>query len=226
MGLLQRLFGAKMPSKREREMAMQNVALTVGEMPEASSEIHAKLQRIAATPRPPGDNRPRRLQPPLPESVVQEWERRFQVSLPPEFHFFITHLGNGGFVPGGDLYPLANWWYHLTDEAPEGQQDHWPRMPFRYEAPVGLTHGRLVENTATTDPDWPAWAGTISVCDLGCGSLALLVIGGPLRGRVCGFDYMTPPFLYPQQDFIAWYEAHLDAELTGNYAALHGQPEA
>ena len=153
------------------------------------------------------------LNPPLPKSQVAAWEAEHSVSLPEAYRYFITNLGNGGYSPYGDMFKLEDWWWHLVDT--ETQRKIWPSALFAYEHPK-TPEQRCTPIEAPANSSLPPIAGTIGVADEGCGCLSILVLAGPLRGRVCCLDLINVPYLYPQPDFLSWYEVGLNFPVIPN----------
>ena len=153
------------------------------------------------------------LNPPLPRSEVAVWEAEHSVELPEDYRYFITNIGNGGYSGHGDMFKLEDWWWHLVDT--ENERKLWPSALFAYEPPTEF-EGRCTPVEVSANSSLPPFAGTIGVADEGCGCLSILVLGGTLRGRVCMLDLIDHPYLYPQPDFLSWYEAGLNAQLSIN----------
>jgi SMI1 / KNR4 family (SUKH-1) len=177
--------------------------------------MSAQIERIRALltqHNPPSRSGEQKLKRASLDEVVA-WESLHQISLPDAYRRFITEVANGVSEPV-HLYPLEDWWAHL--EVPEDPELHrsWPSRPFLpYEDLRGKKDWRELlsqANSLKEDDDWLALAGTIALSDEGCGSLAVLIMTGELRGRICHFDFMQAPVFSPQDNFLDWYEARLN----------------
>ncbi|GAA2170339.1 hypothetical protein [Actinomadura napierensis] len=180
---------------RVRRIADKLVA--VRSMPAASKAFGAEAHRF-------------KLEPPLPEAMVAEFEERHEVALPKEFRLFVIELGNGGAGPGYGLRRLTvsccahRRSGHLTRPSPyrPGPRylDDWEQ---RYESPPG--------------PDRIFLPGTVEIAGHGCSLVTHLVVTGPARGRLINLDCEGPigPYVLEDADFLAWYERWLDEAMAG-----------
>jgi hypothetical protein len=148
------------------------------------------------------------------EEVVA-WERQHQVTIPDAYRTFLTQIANGvGWAC--ELVRLDQWWHHLVPGDDLEARRLWPSQPCVLRA--GLKEDdnwleRIAEDKSREGPDlatWSPWAGTIGLSDEGCGSLAVLIMTGALRGRICHLDFLNAPVFSPQLNFLDWYEARLD----------------
>lgn len=170
----------------------------------------ADLRRLLAAPT---GGRSFILGPTLPEAAVHDFDVRFALALPQEYHLFLTRVGNGGRLPGesGDwvLTPLA--------ETHGGQSA---------ASPFPITAERMRERLATLQnglvpPDeepFPELEHLWEHGDLppGClevgrypgGDAILLITSGDLRGSVwCSVNLGTPE-LTPAGEplgFLDWF---------------------
>ena len=177
------------------------------------NDILSKLSLLAERNGTGIGGNPYALNPPLTESQVAMWEAEYRVSLPEAYRYFITNLGDGGYGPNGTMYKLENWWWHLDEAINEPHR--WLSGVFAFEHPIAP--GRLcIPVEASGNSSLPPFAGTIAVSDEGCGCMSILVVRGTLRGRVCGLDFINEPYLYSAPDFMSWYEAGLNAELSAS----------
>ncbi len=148
-----------------------------------------------------------RLFPPLPESEVIEFEEKHQVSLPEDYRFFVTEVGNGGAGPYygvfqfgeeddghgfckwengflvGDLskpFPHEDDW-NLPDSFWRQQPDPGPEISVEEEDRLMAAWDRELE-----EKYWHPGImnGAIPICHLGCARRHWLVIKGGQRGIV------------------------------------------
>jgi hypothetical protein len=164
------------------------------------------------------------LDPPLPEHEVASLEARLGVTLPEEYRGFITGVGNGGAGPAYGLFTLG----HALRAS---KLDEHPGL-------LGTPFPHLEAYNPDTDPEVIAFwdradrgevseeeedeqvrrqaAGTLALCDEGCGYLHLLVVTGPARGTLWmdsrGAD---AGFIPLGATFLQWYERWIDDVLAG-----------
>lgn len=166
-----------------------------------------------------------RLGPPLPEAEVAAFEARHGVRLPAEYRAFLTRLGDGGAGPAYGLLALAR--------AAGGGNGPGPAEllaePFPYTARIdpyeedpaciavldAEERGELSGEEARRRLR-RRFAGTVALCDEGCGYLHFLVVTGPEAGRVwldaeAGDGGLVPLGV----GFLAWYERWLEDARTG-----------
>ena len=172
------------------------------------------------------------LRPPLGEDGVSAVERKYGVRLPEPYRTFVRDVGSGGAGPGFGLFPPD---VRGEDEIGDdiGTSD-LPLLatPFDAGAAFGLTvedadedDDEAVERTLADYCDARWTAGAMYLNHYGCALRALIVVTGPLAGRII-FDRRTElggivPFdgtqarIYHDDDaptadapysFEAWYE--------------------
>jgi hypothetical protein len=165
-----------------------------------------------------------RLEPPVPEQEVQAFERRYAISLPREYRAFVTQVSGGG---AGPAYGLVAFQETATADAPEVRQrvvaqefrfltaynpredpalrDFWAR-----EASGELDAKEAARRLAVDI------AGTLVLCDEGCGILHLLVVSGAAKGQVWIDSTADDRGYVPLEvGFLDWYERWLDHLLEG-----------
>jgi hypothetical protein len=172
--------------------------------------------------------------PPLSEDEVAAVEARLGITFPPEYRGFITRVGNGGAGPAYGLFRLS------TALAECGADKH-PQL-------LAIPFPHLETYNPDTDPEVIAFwdradrgevseaeqrlqspregAGTLPLCDEGCGYLHLLVVSGPTRGAIWidnrGADAGFSPL---NVTFLDWYERWIDDVLAGGRGAWwFGEP--
>jgi hypothetical protein len=162
--------------------------------------------------------------PPLTESEVAAMEARTGITLPEEYRGFITRVGDGGAGPAFGLFRLSS----ALRESKADRHPHLLATPFPH----------LEKYNPDTDPEVIAFwdradlgevsedeqrfqshrqaAGTLALCDEGCGYLHLLVVTGPTRGTMWidsrGAD---AGFIPLNATFLDWYERWIDDVLAG-----------
>ena len=91
------------------------------------------------------------LNPPLPEAEVIAFEQYHRVTLPSDYRYFITHVGNGGAGPFYGIFPLG-----------EGEEEPWHEndgfvgvlsQPFPHREAWNDLSGRPSDDLYETDPD-------------------------------------------------------------------------
>jgi hypothetical protein len=166
----------------------------------------------------------RPLNPPLAEHEVAAVEARLGIALPADYLRFITRIGDGGAGPAFGLW-------RLSSELRELQADAHPELlatPFPHVAswnpdkdPEVIAFWRRADagEVSEADEDMQGLreaAGTLPICDEGCGYTHLLVVTGPTRGTIWidsrGAD---AGFLWIKATFLEWYERWIDDVLAG-----------
>jgi hypothetical protein len=178
-----------------------------------------------------------KLNPPLPVSVIEAFEKRHRVRLPDDYRRFITEIGNGGAGPyygvlpfgkddddrdwdsGGLVGDLSKPFQHTTAwNLPEtfwdGEPNPPPDIPPEEEDRLMEAWDRELEahywNPAIMN-------GAIPICHKGCALRQWLVIHGDQRGFVWDDNRVDNAGIAPVQDesgepvtFADWYMGWLD----------------
>lgn len=160
----------------------------------------------------------------LAKEKVTHFERRFGIKLPPDYRAFLMHVANGGAGPGFELISLASALPKTLMRTPTD----FLRTPFRHRRPYCFEQDPKVERfleradegkvTEAAVKHWELFqtAGTLKLCNVGCGMCHLLVITGPTRGQVWIDDRCNTESLAPLKvTFLEWYERWLDDTLAG-----------
>ena len=176
--------------------------------------IAGKLAAARAKPVPPkafgAGQHGFKLETPLPEAAVAEFEERHEVALPAPYRLFVTELGDGGAGPGYHLSKLSAACDmgclsgHLVRPSPYLPGPRYPEdWEQRHEEPPG--------------PDRTFLPGTLTIAHHGCSLVTQLVVTGPARGRLLNLDCgaSTGPYVVEDADFLAWYERWLDEAAAG-----------
>lgn len=183
------------------------------------------------------------IQPPVPESVVRDFEILHGIILPEEYKGFLVCVGNGGAGPAYGLFPLG-----IEDSGtikgplPWRQGDGFVgclTAPFPHTEPWNDLEGMPeYEEGRENDQEWLAeherllddweriyWStknieGAIPICHLGCAMRHWLVVTGPESGNVWQDDRVDHAGLKPLQrgghqrtTFIQWYRDWLEEAL-------------
>jgi hypothetical protein len=198
-----------------------------------SASLAARLERVAAGvaalveagARPFGfENRELALASVPEQEAVAAFEARHGVILPLEYRAFLLRVGNGGAGPGYGLVPLEravqDWVMPLPDD--------FLRVPFRHTGRYDpeqddeletllerAERGDVPQDHAELVLRYEA-AGTVLLCDEGCGYLHRLVVTGPTRGSVWidgrgGSGGFSPLGV----TFLEWYERWLENVRAG-----------
>ena len=151
-----------------------------------------------------------RLNPPLALNEIEEFEARHHIRLPEDYRAFLTEAGNGGAGPYYGIFPLSKWADFLDWVLDERPEDILSRT-----CPLRPTISRT-ENWADPFNDASPYQGTIAIGTQGCTYEVLLVVRGPLAGKVLYVDADgQPPYIVWEPDFLSWYERWLDELLAG-----------
>lgn len=163
----------------------------------------------------------------LKESDVARWEAQQHCALPEAYRVFLTEIGEASYYPYGTMLRLDEWWHHLTREDSRQTSLPWLQRAFAIEqnfASNDAWDAFMVEweNGGRDVP--PPWAGTMAVTSDGCGMMSLLIVNGVHVGKICFIDFPKAPIIFPQPDFLSWYEAALEAERVRSFANFLPDP--
>ena len=139
---------------------------------------------------------------------VEELEQKYSFVLPEGYKRFILEVGDGG---AGPFYGLKQRFTPLgaTLRAEEART---------YCRPSIYTSGQEVAEAGAGDDeeDDPHLHGNMVLFEVGCGSEGVLVLNGPMRGKVCITDYgYTPHQFCTPSNFLDLYESWQLAVLSG-----------
>lgn len=151
-----------------------------------------------------------RMNRPISDAELAEFETRHRIRLPSDYRAFLMHAGNGGAGPYYGIFSLEKWsdfaeW--VLDEVPEGF----------LARPCPLVPGRNQTEQWASRPDvFSPYQGTLSLGSQGCTYAMQLAVTGPYAGRVVYVDADGgPPYMVHEPDFLSWYERWLDELLQG-----------
>ena len=143
----------------------------------------------------------------LPAADLDAFELAHGVSLPPEYRYFLAHIGNDGAGPPAyGLRPLGateTWW---SDEQPMAWQHFQAiRRPFPFAQPW------CREDEAEPDPARLAavYDGSLYLGTDGCGIDWALIVTGPQRGYVWQFTEAGIIPCQPVMTFCEWFSQWL-----------------
>ena len=172
---------------------------------------------------------------PLTERVLTEFERQHGISLPEDYRWFLSQIGNGGAGPFYGLFALG-----------EVDDDHdtraWTegdgfvgrlREPFPHTTAWNDLRGKPEDTDCETSKYEAAFDafeqryfdarnvnGAIPICHLGCAIRTWLVVSGPERGRVWLDKRADYEGLSPLLDadgkrltFLSWYRTWVEESL-------------
>lgn len=172
---------------------------------------------------------------PLALSVIEAFESTHNITLPEDYRYFISEIGNGGAGPYCGLFPFGYHNHHRSfctweNGYPVGDlsaafphQDKWNlpdsfwnKMPDPGPDVSEEEEDRMMEewNKELEQHYWnpKVMNGAIPICDLGCALRQWLVIRGPQKGYVWADDRAGYAGLYPlcdensqQVTFADWY---------------------
>jgi hypothetical protein len=175
------------------------------------------------------------LNPPLSEADVISFERHHAVSLPTDYRYFLTRIGNGGAGPYYGIFPLG----HMDSSGNTLQT--WKSgdgfvgvlsEPFPLRDAWNDLSGQPPNDLPETDEEqywqkkevfdgeyWDASRvnGAIPICHKGCALRVWLVVKGPESGRLWEDGRADCAGLYPlllkdgsRASFSSWYCEWLD----------------
>lgn len=151
------------------------------------------------------------LYPVLSVQAVEAYEAKYNIQLPSEYKFFITHVGNGGAGPDYGIGPLD-----LTK----------PRTQEMMELPLitsQLTQSQWEEALQQDTGD--CLRGTYVFGSKGCTFANLIVANGPEENRVFyinfEWDEEDPPY-DTGMNFLTWYEGFFQEIVNGNNVTIYG----
>lgn len=163
--------------------------------------------------------------PPLTEPQVAAFESRHAVVLPPEYRAFVTVVADGGAGPAYGMYSLEE---ALGKELRRPVPPDYLRMPFPHanaynpdDDPEVNAFWQRVEDGEVSEAESERrsvyqTAGTLALCDEGCGYLHFLVVTGLARGQMWLDGRCSDQGFFPLGvGFLDWYERWLDNTLAG-----------
>ena len=163
------------------------------------------------------DNHLFELNPVISQAEIAKFETKHRVTLPEDYKFFITKIGNGGAGPGNGLLPIEKWSYGLRDVESDflsipffnGVEKNW-RMSSKLDDPY--FSNKYV-------------SGSIRISDYGCGIHYMLVITGNEKGNIWVDDRANIDGIYKvyheddedntkPETFESWYTTWLNTSIS------------
>jgi len=144
-----------------------------------------------------------RLNPPLDEDAIAEFERRYGIQLPAAYRTFLLVMGNGGKGPPEDgVVRLGEVPEYMSSE----EQAIWGDLgrlskPFPFTGPWVWEDE---ENSAEGSHEQVAW-GSLRLGNDGCGQYWHLIVTGAERGHIWMFTGEGIVPTVPRRDFVSWY---------------------
>jgi len=177
------------------------------------------------------------LNPPIPVSVIEEFETRHGIRLPEDYRYFITEIGNGGAGPYYGSFPFGQVEDGRSWE--EGDLVLNVSQPFPHVEAWNLPESfwqqepNISPETPPEEEDrlWEAWDkveqehywnpsimnGAIPICHLGCGLVQWLVVNGEQKGFIWNDYRADHGGIHPlrndtgeQMTFSDWYMSWLN----------------
>jgi len=193
--------------------------MTVPTLAERLDAIAAKLQALRDRRCTPfgSDHHGMVCRAPLSVRQVEDMEALYRVTLPAEYRAFITCIGDGG---AGPAYGMHSLWTGSA-LARVYAADGFLATPFPHVAAYNPADAGGAAPDDASDAQCERReafeaAGTIAVCDEGCGYQHLLVVSGPAKGTIWLDARVSDGGLHPLGvGFLDWYERWLDDTLLG-----------
>jgi len=165
------------------------------------------------------------LNPPLLAGDVEAFEQKHKITLPADYKYFITEVGNGGAGPFVGVFPLGEWGFNelfhpfdeedwkITGELGEPfphteawnlPDSFWAQEPHPTPGITREEEDRLMEVWEQLEQkeyyDPRIMNGAIPICHRGCGLSQWLVVQGPQKGFVWDDDRADRAGLAPVRD--------------------------
>ena len=153
-----------------------------------------------------------RLNPPIAEPILNGFEAKHRIKLPPHYRSFLKLAGNGGAGPYYGIYRLEQW-----DDFLDWATDHAPTDLINRPSPLHPAMKRHSDWVIQFPNCVSPYQGMISIGSQGCTYAMGLIVTGEYSGRVVYLDADgQAPYVVREPDFLSWYERWLD-ELLGGY---------
>jgi len=174
------------------------------------------------------------LKPPLSAEEVSGFERRYHITLPDDYRWFITTVANGGAGPYYGLFPLGEMDFLGYGQHPWKENDSyvgrlsaqfpWPNVSGTLRQAIGGAPNVSIRPTdlSTENDDGDSREqvdGAIPIYHMGCGYYVWLVVTGPEAGflwedyRASDEGFM-PASLYGRRvTFLEYYDRWLHRSL-------------
>lgn len=153
-----------------------------------------------------------RLEPPIDAQTLRAAEKENGFTLPEDYFWFLSEVGNGGAGPNYGLYAFGSHeqeeeFPYLSSEPvlePKDSKEAYERFVAPYkDAPDGK-------------PPKTLWQGLLTVGTVGGTCDMMLVVSGPDRGRILHVDRdLDRPYYSPDASFLDWYARWLEEAAAG-----------
>ena len=173
-----------------------------------------------------------KLNPTVTREEVRQFEERFHLTLPDEYVFFLTKVGNGGAGPYYGLYSLESLpkYAECLESYDDRDKDGLPAFIDRDMSPGDWA--RAMEELEETDDDEAYNARMKQVCSgllvmgtQGCTCDNLLMWKGSEKGKIVYMDWNLEPEYGPfftGHTFLEWYEQFFLEILAGHDLVSYG----
>ncbi|WPC40108.1 SMI1/KNR4 family protein [Clostridium sp. JS66] len=161
-----------------------------------------------------------KLNPIISEEEVKNFEKEHQITLPEEYRFFLTKIGNGGAGPDYGIFPLEdimeNEKYCMCKKAfiDVGLADAmWDYAMGDEEIDPKMLDSKMLEELSKDNDTYDTvLRGVKLIGSKGCTYSNLCIINGIGRGQIVYMDWNVEPELRPfftRLTFMEWYEKWL-----------------
>jgi len=164
------------------------------------------------------------LNPPLNEQEVSSFEQLYNITLPAAYRAFIIEIANGGAGPAYGMFSL----FQALDRHNTVIPNDLLQTPFIHfqaynpaDDPNSIEFWQHVDNGEISQAEGDRrflyeTAGTLSLCNEGCGYYHMLVVNGPDLGQMWLDGRCSSQGFFPLGvSFLDWYERWLDSTLAG-----------
>ncbi|WP_099222295.1 SMI1/KNR4 family protein [Listeria costaricensis] len=146
--------------------------------------------------------------PTLSEDAIKAFEQAHKITLPADYHHFLTKIGNGGAGPSFGISPLEKF-FTARHYGNIKINDHFLVTPFPYSTAHPFHYTDESDESLIRE-----MTGTLTLCDHGCGYYDMLIISGSEKGTVwsdarCSDQGMEKIF----ESFLDWYFDWLDTSI-------------
>ena len=164
-----------------------------------------------------------RLNRPLVDSEIEEFESSHEVKLPSDYRWFVRSIGNGG---AGPFYGLGRLESGIFADMDDPTKDYVlnPAERFPYSEPWNLVAPGEEFDESLEDEYFRTYhaSGLLRLCNFGCGVFINLVVNGDQYGNMWTDDRVNGNGIHPSVElgntsrlsFIDWYEYWLDSCLA------------
>ena len=163
----------------------------------------------------------------LTEDTLQSFVKSFGLTLPADYKYFLTQIGNGGSGPAYGLLPLLEWNIEL-----EIRDNNFLSTDFPHVDKWNVTQDFDTDDEDYTETEeFQKWekeyfsnthiTGSMRICHYGCAIYYLLVVSGNNAGQIWVDDRANDNGIYPaiskstgrRLTFLNWYDEWLTESL-------------